>query len=72
MKKIHLYLAFIFCTIVSFTGCYPTGDKRINENEISNYVSNANEPNDSIPSKLTWNLKMSRFHLNYRIILKTL
>ena len=51
MKKIHLYLAFIFCTIVYFTGCYPTGDKRINENEISNYVSNANEPNDSIPSK---------------------
>ena len=51
MKKIHLYLAFIFCTIVPFTGCYPTGDKRINENEISNYVSNANEPNYSIPSK---------------------
>ena len=42
MKKIHLYLAFIFCTIVPFTGCYPTGYKRINENEISNYVSNAN------------------------------
>ena len=48
-RKLALIISMVIMS--SLCGCYPTGDKRINENEISNYVSNANEPNDSIPSK---------------------
>lgn len=68
MKKSRIYLAFICSTIVSFTSCYPTGDKRINENEISNYVGNATEANDSIPTKEKTSLSdtSSKIELNLK------
>lgn len=52
--EIHLkkFLTFIVLALFSviFCGCYPTGDKRINEDDISNYVGNI-ESQDSISSE---------------------
>ncbi len=53
MRKIYLYFILSFLAVFSLTGCYPTGDKTVNQDSISDYVGNIDGSQDSNLSKET-------------------
>lgn len=53
MKKNILYSVLISYSMLCLSGCYPTGDKRVNEDKVSDYVSEAVGSHEIISSEGT-------------------
>ncbi|MCM1508156.1 MAG: hypothetical protein NC177_13660 [Ruminococcus flavefaciens] len=53
MKKAPLYLVTAVSAISALTGCYPTGDKRADQENISDYVGNIEKFQDGTSSDRT-------------------
>lgn len=53
MKKNILYSVLISYSMLCLSGCYPTGDKKVNEDKVSDYVSEAVGSHENIPSEGT-------------------
>lgn len=53
MRKNNLYFVTMLTAVFALTSCYPTGDKTVNQDSISDYVGNIDGSQDSNLSKET-------------------